>query len=64
MRRRAQARQSDGGRALLEPSMFFFLHMILFDSERGTAITLGCTSLVTEGAAEPLSRMPLGLVVR
>ena len=54
----------EGAPTELEPDMIFFLHMILFDSERGTAMTLGRTSRVTEGAAEPLSRMPLGLVVR
>jgi Xaa-Pro dipeptidase len=53
-----------GAQTVLEPDMVFFLHMILFDSERGVAMTLGRTSLVTQGAAEPLSRMPLGLVVR
>jgi Xaa-Pro dipeptidase len=49
---------------VLEPDMVFFLHMILFDSDEGVAMTLGRTSLVTERGAEPLSRMPLGLVVR
>jgi Xaa-Pro dipeptidase len=54
----------EGAPTVLEPDMVFFLHMILFDSEQGTAMTLGRTSLVTEAGAEPLSRMPLGLVVR
>jgi Xaa-Pro dipeptidase len=54
----------EGAPTELEPDMVFFLHMILFDSEQGTAMTLGRTSLVTESGAEPLSRMPLGLVVR
>ena len=44
--------------------MVFFLHMILMDSESGNAMTLGRTSLVTAGAAEPLSRAPLDLVLR
>ena len=44
------------------PGMVFFCHMIIFDSERGLAMTLGRTSLVTDGAAEPLSRSPLDLV--
>ncbi len=44
------------------PGMVFFCHMIIFDSERGLAMTLGRTSLVTEGAAEPLSRASLDLV--
>jgi len=48
---------------VLEPGMVFFLHMILMDSDRGLAMTLGRTSLVIGGAAEPLSRLPLELVV-
>lgn len=48
---------------LMSPGMVFFLHMIIMDSETGTAMTLGRTSLVTERGAEPLSRMPLGMVV-
>ena len=44
--------------------MVFFLHMILFDSEAGLAMTLGRTSLVTARGAEPLSRAPLDLIVR
>ena len=46
------------------PGMVFFLHMIVFDSEAGLAMTLGRTSLVTERGAEPLSRAPLDLIVR
>jgi Xaa-Pro dipeptidase len=46
------------------PGMVFFLHMILFDSEAGLAMTLGRTSLVTARGAEPLSRAPLDLIVR
>ncbi len=46
------------------PGMVFFLHMILMDSEHGTAMCLGWTSIVGERGAEPLSTMPLELVVR
>ena len=46
------------------PGMVFFLHMIVFDSGAGLAMTLGRTSLVTERGAEPLSRAPLDLIVR
>lgn len=53
----------DGAPTLIEPGMVFFLHMILMDSETGTAMTLGRTSLVTETGAGVLSRMPLELVV-
>jgi Xaa-Pro dipeptidase len=42
--------------------MVFFLHMIVFDSEAGLAMTLGRTSLVTERGAEPLSHASLDLI--
>ena len=48
---------------VMEPGMVFFLHMILMDSDTGSAMTLGRTSLVTDGGAEVLSRMPVGMVV-
>jgi Xaa-Pro dipeptidase len=43
--------------------MVFFIHMILFDSDAGIAMTLARTSLVTETGSEPLSKAPLDLVV-
>ncbi len=46
------------------PGMVFFLHMILMDSEAGLAMTLGRTSLVTEGGPEPLSKASLELILR
>jgi len=49
--------------AIMRPGMVFFLHMIIFDSAAGLAMTLGRTSLVTERGAEPLSQAPLDLVV-
>ena len=49
---------------IMRPGMVFFLHMIIFDSEAGLAMTLGRTSLVTAAGAEPLSKAPLDLVVR
>ncbi len=52
-----------GAATVMEPGMVFFLHMILMDSDSGTAMTLGRTSLVTETGAEGLSRMPLEMVV-
>ncbi len=45
------------------PGMVFFIHMILFDSGAGAAMTLARTSLVTETGSEPLSRASLDLVV-
>ncbi|MGH6947534.1 MAG: M24 family metallopeptidase [Kiloniellales bacterium] len=43
------------------PGMVFFVHIIIFDSERGLAMTLGRTSLIDDRGAEPLSRTPLDL---
>jgi len=53
----------EGAPTIMEPGMLFFLHMILMDSESGTAMTLGRTSRVTEAGAEVLSWMPLEMVV-
>lgn len=52
-----------GNPTIMRPGMVFFLHMIIFDSEAGLAMTLGRTSLVTATGAEPLSKAPLDLVV-
>ena len=48
----------------LEAGQVFFLHMILMDSDSGAAMTLGRTSIVTEGSPEVLSRASLELVIR
>jgi Xaa-Pro dipeptidase len=53
----------EGAPTVMQPGMVFFLHMILMDSDSGSAMTLGRTSLVTEAGAEGLSRMPLEMVV-
>ena len=53
-----------GNPVVMAPGMVFFLHMILMDSDSGTAMTLGRTSLIGADAAEPLSKAPLELVVR
>ncbi|MEL6374467.1 MAG: Xaa-Pro peptidase family protein [Pseudomonadota bacterium] len=45
----------------LQPGMVFFMHMILFDSEAGLAASLGRTSLVAPGGAQPLSQASLDL---
>jgi Xaa-Pro dipeptidase len=42
----------------------FFIHIIIFDSERGLAMTTGQTVLVSERGVEALSKRPLDLVVR
>ncbi|MGV2105512.1 M24 family metallopeptidase [Agrobacterium vitis] len=46
------------------PNMSLFIHMIIMDSERETAMTLGHTYLTTEGAPRALSRHPLDLIVK
>lgn len=46
------------------PGMTLFVHMIIMDSDAGTAMTLGHTYLTTEDAPEPLSRHGLELIQR
>ncbi len=53
-----------GNNFMLGPDMVFFAHMILMDSESGTAMTLGRTYILTEHAPEPLSAVPLELLRR
>ena len=48
----------------IEPGMVMFAHMILMDSETGTAMTLGRTSLVGAQGAEALTLPNLDLVCR
>jgi Xaa-Pro dipeptidase len=52
-----------GNPVVMRPGMVFFLHMIIFDSEHGLAMTLGRTSLVTDRGADPLSKAALDLVI-
>ena len=47
---------------VIEPGMVFFLHMILMDSDSGTAMTLGRTSIIGAQGADVLSAAPLALV--
>ena len=54
----------EGAPTVIEPGMVFFLHMIVANGDSGAAMTLGRTSLVTAEGSEPLSRMPLEMVVR
>jgi len=46
-----------------EPGMVFFLHCVVADSERGVAMSLGRTCLVTDAGREVLSRRPLDLII-
>jgi Xaa-Pro dipeptidase len=53
-----------GNEFVLAPDMVLFAHMILMDSDSGTAMTLGRSYIVTTGAPEPLSAAPLDLLRR
>jgi Xaa-Pro dipeptidase len=53
----------EGNSVLAEPGMTFFLHCIVTDSDRGVAMSLGRTCLVTETGREVLSKLPLDLIV-
>ena len=46
----------------IRPGMVFFAHMILMDSNKDLAMTLGETFIVTDDGNERLSRLPLDLV--
>jgi Xaa-Pro dipeptidase len=52
-----------GNTVLAEPGMVFFLHCVVTDSERGVAMSLGRTCLVTDAGREILSARPLELIV-
>ncbi len=53
----------EGNSVLAVPGMTFFLHCIVTDSDRGVAMSLGRTCLVTESGREVLSKQPLDLIV-
>jgi len=53
-----------GNEIEIEPNMCLFAHMVLMDSETGTAMCLGRTYLTTEGDPEPLTARPDGMIVR
>lgn len=52
-----------GNPEAIQPDMTLFAHMIIMDSDSGTAMCLGRTYLTTTGAPEPLSRLPLEMTV-
>jgi Xaa-Pro aminopeptidase len=54
----------EGNPWVIEPGMVLFAHMILMDSESGTAMCLGRTSIVSEHGAEPVALPSLELAVR
>lgn len=49
---------------IARPGMVFFIHLIIFDSDAGLAMTSGQTVLVNERGCETLSRRTTELVVR
>lgn len=53
-----------GNPVVMAPGMVIFCHIIIFDSARGLAMTLGRSSVVTENGADCLSQAPLALVTR
>lgn len=49
---------------VIAPDMVLFAHMILMDSDTGTAMCLGRTYLTTDGAPESLSKASTDLLVK
>jgi Xaa-Pro dipeptidase len=48
----------------LAANQVFFLHMIVMDSDSGSAFCLGRTYILGRNAPEPLSKHPLGMILR
>jgi Xaa-Pro dipeptidase len=53
-----------GNEGVLESGMVLFAHMILMDSQTGTAMCLGRTSLLTPHGNEPLNAADTGLMLK
>jgi Xaa-Pro dipeptidase len=53
-----------GNDVVLGVGMVFFAHMILMDSRSGSAYCLGRSYILGEKKAEPVSRFPLGMIVK
>jgi Xaa-Pro dipeptidase len=51
-----------GNSVVLAAGQVFFMHMILMDSDKGQAMTLGETFLVTEAGNERLGRLSMDLI--
>jgi len=47
---------------VLEAGMVFFLHMILLDDRTGLSMCIGETAIVTDGACEPVNRVPRAII--
>jgi Xaa-Pro aminopeptidase len=54
----------EGNDFVIAPSQVYFLHMILMDSDSGTAMCLGRTSLVGPDGAQPINAADLDLIVK
>ncbi|MGO1118731.1 M24 family metallopeptidase [Rhodovibrionaceae bacterium A322] len=52
-----------GNPVVLQPGMVFFVHIIIFDSDTGVAMSLGRTSIVTDSGPQSLSRAPLDMMI-
>jgi Xaa-Pro dipeptidase len=50
--------------AVIGPGMVFFAHMILMNSEAGAAYCLGRTYIIGGKEPEPVSRLPLEMLIR
>ncbi|MEE8271842.1 MAG: Xaa-Pro peptidase family protein [Alphaproteobacteria bacterium] len=53
-----------GNPVMAAPGMVFFIHIIVFDSDAGLAMTTGQTVEVTDDGCTPLTNAPLELVVK
>jgi Xaa-Pro dipeptidase len=53
-----------GNPVAIEPGQVFFAHMILMDSDSGTAYCLGRTYVTTKARPQPVSRHSLEMIVR
>jgi Xaa-Pro dipeptidase len=53
-----------GNQVAIEANQVFFAHMILMDSDSGSAYCLGRTYVTTEGRPRPVSRHSLDMIVR
>jgi Xaa-Pro dipeptidase len=53
-----------GNPVAIEANQVFFAHMILMDSDSGSAYCLGRTYITTEGRPRPVSRHSLDMIVR
>jgi len=49
---------------VLEPNMVFFTHMILSDLKAGLIMSLGETSIITNGAPEVITHVPREAIIR